>query len=534
MIYTVSIDRLEITNINQFVEYAVKSYFPISVEIITSGGGKVYPDYLVWYLGAKDCPIENIKFSQTKEGPSQCDITLENIDFIIPFQGNIIVRYNGIALYRGYIKQAPDATGGTIKAESYLKKFDTVRYNGTFTNKTIKEKWEIILSAKGEEAATYYNEGFMDTTFTSAIASVKYEYQKLKEILKDDIALQSNRWAGINADGFLYFLQPSTVINHRLYEQDYSKLETKNTTDKIKYTRLQVFRKKSGATSAEYVGEVGYSAPYPPVGRLERITGILEDTLTTPEGLTNTEALEYAYGLINIQTESQTVSIDMIDLRRHFVKIGDRVQALGTTEKQLLEIIDCDSITGWTDATLETSIVFSGDNAVKLSDGGKYTYQFPQRYDDRIEFLGIMLYSTVAGVVYISYGTNDSVAGDDLCGVGLYGWPEDDTGYIFTESHTINITVANAWNFYKVPFTDGFKIVGFDIPTGASIYVDAIHVFGYVRKKYIDNIVRIDYNFNKNNFHAVDITLGEYKERMNISYNQLQSKVSRLENTQRS
>ena len=134
------------------------------------------------------------------------------------------------------------------------------------------------------------------------------------------------------------------------------------------------------------------------------------------------EALRFANGL----------KIKDLDIDRYDIDIGDRVKIVDGYEEVLETIIDCDSITGWTGASLDTSDYISGSASI-YGDGYN-----PENSVIYYDFGEIMRFNNPSFFQFMIKAEDDT--GDIL----EYSLTENSSD-LFVSSNSIYVNTANVW-----------------------------------------------------------------------------------------
>ena len=116
--------------------------------------------------------------------------------------------------------------------------------------------------------------------------------------------------------------------------------------------------------------------------------------------LSSGDALSIAYeDLKKIATLGETIKIKELDITKYNLDIGDYVKIVDGYEKVLETIIDCDTSTSWTGATVDTTDYVEGTGSITTSGydpaTSTMTYDFGEtmRYNNP-EFIQFMVKAT--------------------------------------------------------------------------------------------------------------------------------------------
>jgi hypothetical protein len=499
-----------------------------------------------WALGQDNCPVISIDFEENLLGCGSGTIGLAYIDFPIDIDDYVLIYFNGKLKYRGMINVTPDPEGGEIELIPQHFRLEELLYNGSFTSKTIAEISATVIAAIKTDADIQYSASLIDTNSSDTI-SPNYQYESAKKIITDLMERIPTRYYGVRADRFFYIKSFSEVRNNDLFYTDnsaYSDISVEQNNDGIDATHYQVYKKASGASGSEYVGQVGYGGLYPEIPLLT-ISRKKEKKLTVSEVLSVNEALEYAYAKLLTMAVERRIEIKNIDLDQFEPVVGNLIRVQAQEKETIQTIIDCDSLTNWTGATLDTTDYIENTASItatieNIGDGVSYSFGAMKNYK-AIQKFGFMLKSDYSGNILditISYGQNmsDYVVGAGVCGAGECGINAMDESQ--TESaetitnNSLNISSSNIWQLFEFEATSGlYKIewaLNQDLPVPAIINIDRIHIYNTDRLQYEDNVVSIKYKITPAN-ENITVQLSSYNFAANQKLFEFDKKISILE-----
>jgi len=528
------------TDIDSAYKWNIKLYH-------RSGGLK--KEYL---FGQADSALKNFKFELNKTGCGAGSIELAFIDFPVDADDYCEIYYNGTKIYRGIVDITPDIRGGLIEFIPQWRRLDELLYNGIFTTQTAAQILQTVIEATDDNSlitwngsSVYINTGSTDTY------SVTYEYEKAKKVIDDTVSKLDDRYWGVTADNIFYVKELDSVLDADLFYSDnvaYSDIEFEIDYSGIKATRYKVLKKVSGSSSTVLIGEVGYSSgTYPPLP-IEKLFRIKEDKITVSEVLSDAEALDYAYSLLKSFQPIESITVNNINLLRYVPQIGKLIRVQDKEETQLTTIVNCDSVLGWTNATLDSVDYVEGVGSVYFNgtvsgDGMQYNFPKQMRYL-LVSKIGFMIKSAESGrklSVKITYGTNYRDGGYSA---GIYS----DNAYCeneivsdeTTETYTINtiyIPSANVWHYVEFDMTEPIVSIEFYFNTNPTtttkVNVDRIQVMRPYRKQYQDNIIQINYDIGISG-EKITMKLNSYDPKANDKLFDLENKINTLETALRS
>lgn len=519
----------------------VLSKYKWNIKLYHRSGG-IKKDYL---FGQNETALSYFEFELNKSGCGSGKLSLAYIDFPIDADDYVEIYYNSIKKYRGFVDVTPSIHGGDIELVPQWKRFEELVYNGSFTGKTASEILQTVIQAVDDDSLITWNAAYIDTGSTATF-TVTYSYETVKKIIEDIISRLNDRYWGVTVDNIFYVRELESTLDKDLFyssEVAYSDIEYEIDYSGIKATRSQVLKKVSGSGETTRIGEVGYGGSYP-VLPIENLFRMKVDKITVPEVLSDAEALDYAYALLQSYKAIETTTVKNVILDRYFPAIGKLIRTQDKEEKQLTTVVACDSITGWTGATLDTSDYVEGTgsvyfNGVASGDGMEYNFNHQKRYTG-LSKIGFMIKSAESGrklSVKITSGTNYTNYGysNGTYSGGVYSDGEDIAETEQAETSVINtiyIPSANVWHYIEFEVEDPIVSIEFyfnSAPTAScKVNVDRIQVFRPFKKQYEDNIVQANFAVSKSG-ETVSMKLNSYDPKANDKIFDLEAKIKILE-----
>jgi 6-pyruvoyl-tetrahydropterin synthase len=487
--------------------------------------------YKNYYIGHEDCPITDGGFSLTTFGSGNADITLARCTLPLRSQDRINIYYKNTKMWSGFLSKEPDRRSGKLDLSPQIEKFNNAIYNGAL-NGTWSTAISAVLADSNDVTGISYNSYKIGLTSTNTV-SITYDYTNVKSLFDDMINTFDGKYYGVDAVNEMYLTSYSTTITKIIYTEDNPGLtDVKVTIDdtKIKATRAQVFQRSTATNSNVRRGQVGYASPYPPFLEVEQRTGIKEVKVTVPQSLVSapssqSEALNYAYQQIKAGAVVNTnVSIKNLDYDKYPVTIGEYIRVYQPKALTWATILDCESITGWNNATLSTSISKRGTGSIQISTAIT-SYEWG-RYNSwsGVKKIGFFLYSNNYGNL-LSFQLQNALPTGSTYSFGAYSMS---TG-ISSSSYNVAYFQPNTWQWIEFPTTwQDFSVVSFQALTTDAIYIDDISIYGYNKNYYDVNVKEIKFNFNNN---LVDVTAGYFDQGLNDEFFALEKKVKALEET---
>jgi len=519
--------------------------FPWRVEFFHKSGGLK----AIWNIGQNDCPIYEMEFERNLKGNGAGIIRTTFLDFPIDPTDYFDIFYDDTIIYSGVVDVAPDPKGGDVQLIGRHQYYSDRLISQSFSSNAASAIMQTIVESMDSETMISWNAALVDTGSTD-LFTIEYNYEKISKVFDDLVAQLDDRYWGVNADGFFYCQELSQTTDDTLFYTDqpgYSSIEVAYDYSGIEATRYQVYKKVDGSGDTVRIGQVGYGAPYPSISA-EKFTRIKEEVLTVSEVLSDAQALAYAYAKLTAQEALTTVTVNDIDLSVYNPDIGDLIDIQDREQTILIEVVDCDSTTGWTGATLETTEYVAGTGSVKFTAtnaGDEMEYAFDgQTMWKNQQKLGFMCRASESGTylsVDLSYETDyyNYGYGSGYYSEGAYGEGDTDgtesSKTVFT--NTVNITAANVWNYYSFESTLPISQIRFYANAApaspATVYIDRIQIYCDYRTRYNNNIVQINYSITPAR-DKVSMLLNSYDKYSNDALFRYDKQIRTLESALRS
>jgi hypothetical protein len=501
----------------------------------------------LWFIGQLDTPIKKIKFELNRKICGAGEIEFAFLDFPIDGGDYIEIYYNGVIKYRALVDNSADLKGGKVKLIPYASRFNTLLINNNFVSKTIKEILETIILENQSMTGINWIGELIDTGETDTYSLDYTNYETIKKVIDELIKKLDDREWGINANNqFEVYELQNTSFDQLFFHSDqpyFSQIETKKDYSKIKFTRYQVFKKTSGSGQMTRIGEVGYGGSYSALTAIENILGERrEGKFTASEILSDAAALNLAYQTLISDTETpETITAKDLDINLYFPVIGDYCKFQDRPELILQTIIDCESLTGWSNVTLDTDSV-EGNKSVTFDYSDTTTiYKFDfgeiKRYLSP-EKIGFMVKSDIAGD-YLDFSTGAGLTKGVLgaCSEGACSSSETQTNYLFETIYPVYIPNAGAWIYNEFSLENNeISQIGFrfnSAPPGgtASINIDRIQIYVYYRSEYTGNIVRASFELTENGENC-SLEAGQYDLQANDELFQINRDIEKIKAVQ--
>jgi len=346
-----------------------------------------------------------------------------------------------------------------------------------------------------------------------------FNYVTAEKAIEELIGILTNRYWGVNAENRLVVYTPNTAVDEVLFQNNspyYTEVNIKKNWNSIKATRYQVFKKTTGGGS-ERIGQVGYGAGYDPID-LEKIYRKKEGKEIISTSMSSSEALDFAYSKLTNLEVPISIRVTNVNMDYYIPAIGDYIQVQDEEEKVIRTIIDCDSVTGWTGATIDTADYCEGSASIYFtatSSGNSMYYDFGSlkkwRYPSR---LGFMIKGTVVGE-YLEWSYSN------------------DSSTLWDNAKNIKIDSANVWEYTDYSHTDNFRYIGIrctSSPTSPSdINIDQVCLFSGYREIYENNIKQINFKISEFNDRLCHFTAGQYEQQISEEEQELRFKVENIE-----
>lgn len=482
-------------------------------------------------IGMEEVPIQEFSFELNKKICGAGKIKLTFVNFPVDSDDYIEAYYNGSLKYRALVDNSVDPKGGDVKLVPYSQRFNELLLNENYTSQTIESIVEDIIEDNQTDTGIGYNAAFINTG-ESGLYSFNFNYKPIKNSFQQILEKLDEREWGVNAANTFSIYSNNTELDHFLTdetERGFIDVKRKYNYERIKETRREVF-KKDTAGDKQYIGQVGFdssSGSYPilPIETLVRKKVATYDV--SESNLSSGDALDIAYAdLEKIATLGETIKIKDVDIAKYDLDIGDLVKVVDGYEKVLETIINCDSITNWSGATLDTDDYVEGSGSIQ---GNGYnptnsiiTYDFGEimRYQNP-EFIQFMIKTAETGDVLEFSLSNESstlwttshdiyVNTGDVWQIVTQDISNESTFRYFAMRYKETLTVDES--FYPgvlnmSVLTETYQ----DVPNEVTFNVDRVQIYHYTKNEYEGNVVQLNYKIDKFNTH-VNAVLNDYDE----------------------
>jgi hypothetical protein len=504
----------------------------------------LFPQGKSWNIDAQNVPIQSFSFSLAEKGCMDAKIKFATIDFPVYYGNEISIYYQGEKRYMGYISTLPDPTGDTINISPYSKRLDEIRFNTTWVDKTFLEMLEDTIVSHTTETGIYYNPSMVISYNTTQVygttgKSIQYKYEKISKLIDDYYDKVDDIYWGVQENSFLYLKKRNANIDYYLYggsNQSFQELKPKKDYAKIKETRYDVFQKSTITNESEYIATIPDGSSNYPYSNNEAVVGVKYNNLTAPQGLNSTECKDYAFAKITAQQAPENTKIKGLDIRRYDLRIGQRIKVYSETERQLYDLVSCDSTTKWWgDVSIDNNDFLEGSGSIVFGSSAMVYYDFGEvQHWLNIEKIIFMIKAeSIGSLSAFSFGTNYSGYGLGLYGIGLYGMSTTVIEEIFatTQIEKLSIPTVNNWCLIQLPVTRDFRYLGFvsDSTNYSSIHIDDIKLYGYFNKAYEGNVIKLSYDINPENEYLYDVEIGDEDQKANDLLFEMQKKIDLLE-----
>ncbi len=539
--YKISEDKISEQTLQLNTEDYPVSQYKWLIEMDYKDGGIMKK----WSLGADGNPINKVSFSLGEKGCIDATLKFSQIDFPVYYGNEILISYNGRKRYRGFINNIPSYTSpDSLKCTPFTNKLNTIFINTTFTNNTFKEMIFEVLNDKSTSLGIFYNESMMtDYTDVTVYSGVKYNYTPCQQVIDDYYERTDDVYWGVEANGFLYLKKRSTSISKSLYSggcQAFQSLTYKKDWTKIKATRYHIFQKSTATGENIFIATIPDGSSNYPYSDMELTVGTLEQKLTAPSGLNSTECKDYAYGKIFASRAPDNVKVKGIDINKIDLSIGDKVRIYTGSQLQLKELISCDSTAKWYgEVSLEDNIKVEGDYSLSFPSYATIIYDFGelQKYDN-IKKISFMLKSDKQGTyLQASFGKkrtgySQGIYSNDAYSANVLSTACD----LFCSNQSISIRNIATWNLIELNVTNDFRYFAISrLSTGytdATLYIDDIRLYAFQNRFYDANVIKLDYDLDKENLTLYDAELGEFNPFLNDLLFTMEKRVRDVEVSQ--
>jgi len=510
----------------------------------------------VWNIGEDNCYIYNLSFENNKFGCGSGIIKFGKLDFPIDADDKVEIYYNGDLKYQGLVDITPDPKGGECLLIPIWKRTEEILYSGVFAAKTVFEILETIFSDISAYSKILWNAVLVDTD-SSTTYNRSYNYDSVRKIIDDLVGgCLTNKYWGVNGDGYFYVKNLETTVTTKLYYSDtpaYSAIKVEQDYSGITATRYQVYKKNYNAAGTVRAGEVGYGGSYP-ILSIENLIRRKEEKYTVPDlkdathAIDDADALALAYTKLQLQEIITNITIYNVDLTKYEPEIGKLISVQDNEDVIQNTIDTCDSLDTWHGATLDTTYHVEGTASVTMTDdklGAEMICDFKrQLYLNHVEKVGLMIMSSQSGSfmsLKIYTGTDFVIGGYGSADYGYLGYGATDsskTAQVQAKTITtkaIIIAAADVWYFMDYPCGNYITYLKFEFtsapPASTKINIDRIQLFQIYRNIYEDNVIQINYNISPKS-ESVTVALKSTKALGNRILTEYAKRLHDLENTQ--
>ncbi len=538
--------------------YALGMFLPSEAGSITSM--KEYYDWRIdWFhrsggikrtmfFGMENIPIKSINWEENKKLMGAGDIELSHVDFPIDISDEVNLYYQNDRKWRGLVASRIDPKGGKLKINSRSDLLDKRIFNYTFSSATLETMLQTVIeSTSVSDSGVTWNSEYVDIG-DSSLYSMKFDYVKSKKAIDDIVKKMNGREWGVDVNNVFNVYTPSTSVSKIIQnceDQWYSELSNKVDDSRIKATRYQVFVKSTTAGQSIRVGEVGYNIAGSTFAILsvENITERKDDKFIISANVTTTFALTMAYQDLQNQSELSTqVTLKDFRIDKYNPAIGTYIKCVDAPELVLKTLINCDTDTGWNNATLYSDDYVEGTGAIQIlvsvpSEEVYYDFGEIKRYD-YIEKIVLMARSEedIGEVLQMGVSENSST--------------------LFDNPYSIFINDSDLWEMKQIAITEKtFRYLGFRLKTTRDVkrqfmtlgrnamgegvapseyalfYFDRIQAYTYDRNEYSANVVQKKYKLDKKGL-TCDLILGDYDAQSSQELFNMKKEIEQIQEIQ--
>lgn len=505
-----------------------------------------------FYIGMDDVPIQQIDFELNKKICGAGKIKMAFVNFPIDADDYVEAYYNGTLKYRAIVDNSVDPKGGDVKLVPYSQRFSELLLNEDYSSQTIESMIEDIIEDNQIDTDVGYNSAFIDTG-ESDLYSFNFDYKPIADSLKQILdKLDDREWGVLPSNTFTIYANNSSAdyILTDETERGYVKVEKTTNYERIKETQREVF-KKDNAGDKQHIGLVGGGASSDPYPVLDIQTLVRKKVKTydiSESDLSSTDALDIAYAdLQKIATLGETTKITDIDINKYDLDIGEYVKVIDGYEQVLETIIDCDSVTDWTGATLDNDDYVEGSGSIQ---GNGYnpsnsiiTYDFGEvmRFNNP-EFIQFMVKTAEIGnSLEFSLAENSSELWDTTHDIYI------NTANVW-QTVTCDISNESTFQFFAVRYTQtltvedtqylnnlGISVLGEffqQIPASVTFNIDRVQIYHYSKNTYEGAVVQLNYKIDKFGTH-VNVKLNDYTEQANEENMNVKNRLEKIDTIQK-
>lgn len=506
-------------------------------------------------------PIKSIKIENNQRVTGSADIDLLYIDFPIHIKDKLEIFYKGVKKYTGFISNLPDAKGDKIKIQPYHSIFDNLLYNGSFTNKTIKEIFQTIVQSKFSITGIQWIDYYIDID-DPALYSFSYEYESCKKIFDDLIDLLDDRYYGVNELNIFTIYQDETALTKIIDGQDFASLSIEQNYDDIEQTRFQLFQKDIDDNNVR-VGEIGYdseeSADFPPID--------LENIVFQKEGKYNINISDYS--LLECQTlgyskllslqAPYSVKVKGINIDSYYPRIGDKVRLVDQLFLANKTVLNCSQVTNDADLnffsdgndewnSINGTVSIDLVNYVNNKKSVKYATETGKEntlYYNFVNYLKIENPRKLNFMVRSNKITTfklQLIAGSNALIDESGNFLIDEDGFFLGDDDGIvkeinfSIENVNKWILKTIDLksytVEKIKKISFIFPSmssEANINIGDVSIFADWKDEIEGNVKKVNITIDDKKNNLADIELNTYSRQLNDTFFALEKKVKELE-----
>jgi hypothetical protein len=502
-----------------------------------------------FYIGMDNVPIQQLHFEKNKKICGAGKIKMSFVNFPIDADDYIEAYYEGTLKYRALVDNSIDPKGGDVKLVPYSQRYSELLVNENYTSQSIESIVQDIVEDSQTDTGIGYNSAFIDTG-ESDNYSYNFNYKDIKGAINQVTEKLDERWWGVlPSNTFTIYANNSTVdyILTDETERAYKEVKRTKNYERIKETRREVF-KKDTAGNKEYIGQVGFGGSYPALSIETLVRKKVRTYDIAESNLSSGDALDIAYeDLKKIATYGETIKITDLDINKYDLDIADRVKIVDGYEKVLETIIDCDSITSWTGATLDTTDYVEGSGSVSGSGYSPttsvITYDFGEtmRYNNP-EFIQFMVKTdeNTGNLLEFAFSNDSSTLWDSPNDIWIntasvwqtvtYDCTNCTSFRYFGLRYKSTLTLDQRYfnNIGSMMFGHSFK----DAPSSVNFNIDRVQIYHYSKNEYTGNVVQLNYKIDKFGTH-VDVNLNDYDEQANSIQMALDRRVEKIDTIQK-
>jgi hypothetical protein len=243
----------------------------------------------------------------------------------------------------------------------------------------------------------------------------------------------------------------------------------------------------------------------------------------------------------------ETVQIKELDINRYDLDIGEKIQVVDGYEKVLETIISCDSATGWTNASVDTTEYVEGTGSITatgynpVTSAATYNFGEIMRFNNP-EFIQFMVKvdSGSGNILEYAFSNNSSTLWDSPLDIYInaaavwqivqFDCSNCDTFQYFGIRYKSTITLPQRYfnNIGSMMFGQSFP----DAPSNVPFNIDRVQIYHYSKNAYTGNVVQINYKVDKYDTH-VNVNLNDYDEQSTETSMILDRRVEKIDTIQK-